>query len=427
MRVFLFSFWFLPDNRTAVNRIKYFKKKFVEAEVDLHLIFCDDGIDKTHQNNLYYKIPYVHFFYRFSRFLLKKQWLTLYKIVHFFYLVSRKRDVYDFYRNYKAIESTRAIRFDKNDIVITSAPPYSALNIGYYLKKKFGVKWIIDYRDPWTLGYSTLGYSNFADKLRKLIQRKDELRFLEAADHIITVSESLEKYFPVRFQHKIHVIPNGANTDEMDFNKINGNPQTFSIVYAGTMHPQQLEETYFFNTVKKFLVNEKIEPENFKIHFIGSAESEELKNEIEHYKLNDFINITSRVDFPVLYEYMYNASMFLHLRYANRNKIITSKQFDYLVLQKPILLPQSDSGDIAESILKNKAGYVCNNSDELYFILKQEYSKFIEKQDVRIKRDQQFINQLSRNAASNKLLELLYANADLNKDLQKELEHISYD
>jgi hypothetical protein len=426
MRVFLFSFWFLPDNRTAVNRIKYFKKKFVEAEVDLHLIFCDDSLDQAHQNNLYYKIPHVHFFYKFSRFLLKKQWLTLYKIVHFFYIISRKRDVYDFYRNYKVIESTRAIRFEKNDIVITSAPPYSALNIGYYLKRKFGVKWIIDYRDPWTLGYSTLGYSNFADKLRRIIQRKDELRFLETADHVITVSSSLKKMFPEKYQDKIHVIPNGANTDEMDLNRINPTPKTFSIVYAGTMHPQQLEDTYFFTVLKKFLNEEKIAPENFKIHFVGAAETKELKECVSHLYLQDYVNITSRVDLPDLYEYMYNASMFLHLRYADRDKIITSKQFDYLALQKPILLPQSDNGDIAESILNNKAGYVCENSEELYFILKQEYTKFNQNQDIRVYRDQNYINSISRNFASDKLLELLYSGSALPANFQKELEHISY-
>ncbi len=422
MRVFLFTFWFLPDNRTAVNRIKYFKKKFIEAEIDLHLVYCDDSLPQSHQNNLFYKIPHVHFFYKFSRYLIKKQWLTMYKIVHFFYIISRKRDVYDFYRNFRAIESKKATVYHKNDVIITSAPPYSALNIGYYLKRKYGVKWIIDYRDPWTLGYSTLSYSNFADKLRKLIQRKEELKFLESADQIITVSDSLCKMFPSKFQHKIHVVPNGANTDEMDLSKINSNPETFSIVYAGTMHSQQFENVYFFEVVRQFIIEENIKPENFKIHFVGAAESAELKSELSKYDLHEYVNCTSRVELSVLYEFMYEASMFLHLRYSERDKIITSKQYDYLALQKPILLPESDNGDLEESILKNNAGYVCKNKDELIYILRQEYYKFMNNTNVRIYRDENFINQISRNYASNKLLELLYGESIPRTKLEKDID-----
>ncbi len=408
MRIYLFSFWFLPDNRTAVNRIKYFKKKFIEANINMQMVFCDDSIPLPHQNELFYKLPHVHFFYKLSRFLIRKHWFMMYKLVHFLYIITKKRDVYDFYRNFRAIESQKAFRFGKNDVVITSAPPYSALNIGCYLKRKYGIKWIIDYRDPWTLGYPTLGFSNFSDKLRRFTQRKEELKFLDNADYVITVSESLKQLFPAKYQHKIKVIPNGANTDEMSLSKINPRPDCFSIVYAGTIHPQQLEEVYFFEVVRKFVADNNILPENFKIHFVGSSDSTELKDEISKHHLQEYINITSRVDLKVLYEFMYEASMFLQLKYANRDKIITSKQYDYLALQKPILLPASDHGDIQNSIIDNNAGYVCDSREELYSVLQKEYSKFTNNEDVQIYRDDLFIKSISRNTASDKLLELLF-------------------
>jgi glycosyltransferase involved in cell wall biosynthesis len=291
------------------------------------------------------------------------------------------------------------------------------LNIGYYLKKKYGAKWVIDYRDPWTLGYPTLAYSIFADKFRKLIQRKDELKFLEHADQIITVSESLKDTFPKKHHHKISIIPNGANTDEMDLSKINPLPSAFSIVYAGTLYPQQLEHNYFFDVVKKFIVENNIKPEDFKLHFIGSDSSDELKSIIKHLDLNDFVNITKRLDLPELYSYMYNASMFLHLKYSNRDKIITSKQYDYLALQKAIILPQSDNGDIAESIIKNEAGYVCHSKEELYEVLQKEFMKFRNKQDVRIYRSESYVKNLSRDKASEELLKLVFSNVYLQDNI----------
>lgn len=426
MRLFLFSFWYLPDNRTAVNRIKYFKKIFIKSNTEVQLVYCYDGLnEKESKADGFYKIPHTHKFYKISNFLLRKNWLFLYKIVHFFYLISSKRDVYDFYRNYKAIESSKAFNIGKNDVVITSAPPYSALNVGYYLKQKYGAKWIIDYRDPWTLGYPTLAFSIFADTFRKFIQRKAELKFLEAADYIITVSESLKNTFPEKFHHKIEVISNGANTDEMELLNIVSKPTTFSIVYAGTIHSQQLDDVYFFKTVKRFIDDNLIQPSDFKLHFIGSADSSELKSIVNSLELQNYVNITNRITLPELYNYMYQASMFLQLKYGNRDKIITSKQFDYLAMQKPILLPHSDKGDIAESIISNKAGYVCKNKEELYFILQQEYSKFIDNEDIRIYRDSNFVDSISRNTSSNKLLDLVYSNFYTNDLIKQTIEQYS--
>lgn len=417
MRLFLFTYWYLPDNRTAVNRVKYFKKIFLDSNIDTHLIYCDNDTESnTGSNSVEYKIPYNHLFYSISVYLLKRNWLFFYKIIHFFYLITRKRDVYDFYRNFREIESSKSFNIGKEDVIITSAPPYSALNIGYYLKKKYGAKWVIDYRDPWTLGYPTLAYSVFADKFRKLIQRKDELKFLEFADQITTVSESLKSTFPKKYHHKISVIPNGANTDEMDFEKINSTPNSFSIVYAGTIHSQQLEDNYFFDVVKKFILDNSIKPEDFKLHFIGSDSSDELKSIIKYLDLNDYVNITKRLDLPELYSYMYNASMFLHLKYANRDKIITSKQFDYLALQKAILLPKSDHGDIAESIAGNNAGFVCQSREELYDVLQEEYIKFVNKQDVRINRTLSYVKNISRDKASADMLKMIFTNIDVKED-----------
>ena len=35
------------------------------------------------------------------------------------------------------------------DIIYTTGNPFSTFFLGYYIKKKYGIKWVIDYRDPW--------------------------------------------------------------------------------------------------------------------------------------------------------------------------------------------------------------------------------------------------------------------------------------
>ncbi len=45
---------------------------------------------------------------------------------------------------------SRFLKENPVDVVITTGPPHSTHLIGMGLKKKLGIKWVADFRDPWT-------------------------------------------------------------------------------------------------------------------------------------------------------------------------------------------------------------------------------------------------------------------------------------
>ena len=47
-------------------------------------------------------------------------------------------------------KAAELIRREQIEVVVTSGPPHSTHLIGRRLKRHFGVKWIADFRDPWT-------------------------------------------------------------------------------------------------------------------------------------------------------------------------------------------------------------------------------------------------------------------------------------
>ncbi|MBT4249005.1 group 1 glycosyl transferase, partial [bacterium] len=50
-----------------------------------------------------------------------------------------------------AIKAAKKIIHDNNiDMILTSGPPHSVHLIGNSLAKKTGIKWVTDFRDPWT-------------------------------------------------------------------------------------------------------------------------------------------------------------------------------------------------------------------------------------------------------------------------------------
>lgn len=408
MKIILFSYWYKPENKTSVNRARYFRKYLSSFGWDVNLFYYRKQGAKTNARKKTFALQgRSSFMQKLGMAFSRKQNHFFFKLIYFFYFLFHKRDIYDFYHIFRSNEMKGELIVQKNDIIITSAPPYSVFNIGFYLKNKFGASWVLDYRDPWTLSYPPISSGNLINRLRKLLHRNTELRFLNSADLVITVSQSLKDSFPEKYQSKVFVVENGANMDEMDLPKINGRPDHFSIVYSGTIYDQQMEDISFFKMLARFVRVKHILPANFKVYFIGSSGNSRLRDVIHQYHLDDYVHITERVSLDRLYGYMYEASMFLHLRYGNRSEIITSKQYDYLALQKPILLPVSDQGDIAESIRRHKAGFVCNSEDEIYEVLEMQWQAYLDGRDVRLYRRKEELYKISRQYQVERLNQIL--------------------
>ena len=99
------------------------------------------------------------------------------------------------------------------DAVVTTGPPQSVHLIGLRLKKEFGLRWIADFRDPWTemFYYKHLGLSAAADRRH----RRLEQAVLDGADKIISVSPPVAADFQAKTKTPVVLITNGF--DESDF------------------------------------------------------------------------------------------------------------------------------------------------------------------------------------------------------------------
>ena len=79
------------------------------------------------------------------------------------------------------------------DIVISSGPPHSMHLIAIELRKQHNIKWIADFRDPWT----NIEYFDLLPLMKK--QRKKhvllEKKVIENADLVLTVSETWSSDF----------------------------------------------------------------------------------------------------------------------------------------------------------------------------------------------------------------------------------------
>ncbi len=225
------------------------------------------------------------------------------------------------------------IKSDAIDTVITTGPPHSVHLIGLRVKQMTSVRWIADFRDPWT----SIGYHSRLKLNRSSRKKHEELeqKVLQNADKIITTSHTTRTEFRQRTSKPIVVITNGYN-EAPPTDRISPGPE-FSFSYIGSLlsgrNPESLWKTF------AQLVEEHQEfRQKFQLRLIGMV-SQEVHNTIENYGLGKFTTIIPYVDHREARRQQ-RASQILLLLEINREEvkgIIPGKLFEYMEAGRPIL------------------------------------------------------------------------------------------
>ena len=241
------------------------------------------------------------------------------------------------------------------ETIITTSPPHSTQLIGLELKKKYGVKWVADMRDPWTKIYyvSELLQTKWAQNKNANLERT----VLENADSVITVSQSLASEFcelaPRLKPENIEVISNGFDEDDFQFDV--PLDKQFTIGYMGTI-TEQYDVTALLKTVG--LIEDDV-----AFRFIGDAPAQ-VRNQIE--EVSTKTEFTGYLNHYKAIEKAASCSMLLLVipKIASNKGILTGKMFEYLALKRPILGIGPVDGDAAAILNETGAGKMFDYADE---------------------------------------------------------------
>jgi glycosyltransferase involved in cell wall biosynthesis len=242
------------------------------------------------------------------------------------------------------------------DTVLTTSPPHSSQLIGLKLKKKLGIRWIADFRDPWTdiYYYKDLGHSGIS----AMLDRRFEKSVLDHADHILTIGHGLKKLFLSKQEgiedKKISVITNGYDAEDFSMPVDKLDTGNFTIVYTGTMSDNYQPEV-FFKAAKKMI--EKCPEPIIKIKLIGVF-SAGILSMLEKIGLMPHVELIPPVPHREAITHMQrsNALLLVIPKYPDDHLIITGKLFEYLATGRPIICIGPTDGDAAAIIKECSAG-----------------------------------------------------------------------
>ena len=262
----------------------------------------------------------------------------------------------------------KIIENHKIDVIFSSAPPPTVHLISKKLSKWSGIKWVADFRDPWTGIYYFEDYNRLA--ISKKIDEALERSVLKSADAVSSVSNlDVEEDYVLKVpnKQKYFYIPNGY--DESDFkdysvsDSFHSNSNKFNIMHLGTVSEERNPKN-LFKAIKKLNNNKLINQENFSVTFVGNIEPSIIEEYMNH-NIEKYITLIPYVSHEKIFTYMKGCTILLLLiTNTNRNKgIVPGKTFEYLRSGKPLLVFGSVDGEVANIVNKTKAGNVINYED----------------------------------------------------------------
>ncbi len=265
------------------------------------------------------------------------------------------------------------IKKNKIDVIITTGPPHSLHLIGLQLKEKLNIKWISDFRDPWT----AIDYFHQLPLNKKAKEKHFQLekKVLEKSDVVIVVGKTMKEEY-LKFNKNIYVITNGFDSD-ITTNENVILDKRFSITHIGMMNADRNPKLLW--EVLADICNENSEFKNdLKINLIGKLAPEVIED-LDVFKTNT-IDIIDYLPHLEVRKYQQKSQLLLLMvnNVPSAKGIITGKIFEYLEAKRPILAIAPEDGDAAEIINTSNAGFVVDFKDasKLKAVILSNYKAF---------------------------------------------------
>lgn len=293
------------------------------------------------------------------------------------------------------------LRENHFDAFVTTGPPHSMHLIGLELKKEFpDLKWIADFRDPWT----EISYYKHLKLTKKSDQkhRNLEIQVFKKADLTLATSYTDAENFR----------KNGANafciTNGFDGNleKLKEKNEKFTLSYVGVL--EQLRNPEVLWQVLIELIEEYEDFKNdFQVKFVGRIDDRIFKN-LEKSPLKNALHHLGYLSHSDSNIEMQNSDLLLITNFPEETSkgIIPGKIFEYLATGNQIISFGPKESDVKKILAETNAGkhFPYDDFEGLkHFILE----KFEDWKSGNQTSENKNIDQFSRKNLTKKLSELL--------------------
>ncbi len=276
-------------------------------------------------------------------------------------------------------KASRALAGKKFDIVLCASFYIFPLLCGAKMAKKLQIPLVVDLRDIVEQYAQPVGLQRVAGffKLRWL-NRWRRNRLLRSVDAVTTVSPwhvaELQKY-----NSRIRLIYNGFDADEFYPNAVK--TDKFVITYTGRLLGGAYQNpTLFFEAMRTLCKEAKFRKDVCVRWFVDGDSERQILSLTQQFDLGDCTELNALVSATEIPNILRASSVVLVLTEKSTangpHGVMTTKFFEALGCEKPVLCVRSDEGCLAEVVSQTNAGVAATNVEQVEQFIREKYAEW---------------------------------------------------
>jgi glycosyltransferase involved in cell wall biosynthesis len=335
-RILIISYYFPPSSSPEAIQTGRFVKKLAKKGYQIDVVTSGHG-----DTNIGHGYPDNVKVYKTKRIkALENRYVS--RLFHLAPLNQLFPDSYWWWFIFALNKSKQLIENYSYDCVYSRSQPFTSNLVGLYIKRKYRLKWIAHFSDPWI----DSPFSSFIKFLPNL-NTQWEKHIFQKADYITTPSYAMELLYKKKFEgskDKIVTIMHMFDEDvklQLKSKQVKHDQTKIRIVHAGMFYniyrtPDLFIEAlhYIKSKVDKDFVNK------LEVIFLGKT-SDIYKEKTKQYDIEGQFTYINRVDYLNSLEFMSSADILLLIdtmfRESHKNLFLPSKLIDYIGMGKPII------------------------------------------------------------------------------------------
>jgi glycosyltransferase involved in cell wall biosynthesis len=236
-------------------------------------------------------------------------------------------------------EAGRLLAREKFDLIFATAPPYTDFLIGQYLKKRYRLPLVLDYRDSWIDN----PYHFYLTPIHRWLHYVLEKRVLRISDKVVTINRRIKELLLTRYPflqyQDVEIISQGFDPEDFDLNGVPPAPrgEKMRITYSGTFIDKRTPK-YFLQALARLFYEQPGLREKIEACFLGCFREENLK-QVRELGLQDVVKVMGYVDHSECVRNLLVSDVLWLIigKGSGEDMMSTGKLFEYLGARKPIL------------------------------------------------------------------------------------------
>ncbi len=303
--------------------------------------------------------------------------------------------------------------------IFATAPPYTDFLIGRYLREKYNIPLVIDYRDAWIDN----PYHFYITPLHKLAHKRMEKKVLRSADRVVVINRRIKELLLNRYNfleyNDVEILPQGYDPADFDEAKKIRIPSSkkMRITYSGTLYRDRTPK-YFLEALAKVFQDYPEVRGSIEACFVGNFRDENKKL-MHQLGLDHDVKIVGYLPHIECTSYLLSSDVLWMMvaKGTGSDMMSTGKLFEYLGSGKTILgcVPPG----VASTTILEAGGIVAepNNVNEIAAAILQCYRRY--KKNALKGPDKDVVERYNRKNITGELAKLMELLVDYSHQIEK--------